>query len=253
MNLPKVQFTNIPIDQEVDWLHGFLFQNKWGWEKYIIKKHPYIKKVYSYKKEGEQINFLKKYVTDYNSKNKEAIEQNIQKYEQEWQKIEKEFFTELSNIIQINWPANKKNIKAMTSINPICPRFLDEWSFTLFFNYKKTTHAMETIMHESCHFLYFEKWQQIYPAMDAEKFESPHIEWHLSEIVAPIILNDKRIQKLLKQQAFFYEEHQKIKIENKAVPDYFTQLYKKEKENFEKFLKKSYSVIQENKNSFLNI
>ncbi len=108
---------------------------------------------------------------------------------------------------------------------------------------------MEVIMHESCHFLYFEKWKEIYPKTNNKKFEYPHIEWHLSEIIAPIILNDQRIKKLLKQKAVFYNEHEKIKIDNKTVPKYFTEIYNQNK-NFKNFLNKSYEVIKINKNLF---
>lgn len=40
MYTPKIKFINIPLSVEVDYVHGFLFQNEWGWGKYIIKKHP---------------------------------------------------------------------------------------------------------------------------------------------------------------------------------------------------------------------
>jgi len=140
----------------------------------------------------------------------------------------------------------------MISINPICPRFLNDWSFSIFYNYKEISHAMEVIMHESCHFLYFEKWRNLYPKMSPKKFESPYIEWHLSEIIAPIILNDSRIQKLLKQKAFFYTEHEKIKIGDKTAPKYFTDLYIKlsEKNDFEKIIKESYQAIKNYKELF---
>jgi hypothetical protein len=251
MNLPKVKFIDIPFSKEVDWIHGFLFQNKWGWGKYIIKKHPGIKKIFSFKREAEQIKFLKKYIIEFRKENKKLIKENKTKYQKEWRKIEKDFFIALSKILQIDWP-QKKTIRAMISINPICPRFLNDWSFSIFYNYKKTSHAMEVIMHECCHFLYFEKWKKIYPQMSLKKFESPHIEWHLSEIIAPIILNDIRVQKLLKQKAAFYIEHKRIKIEDKIAPRYFTDLYNKsiKKNNFEKFLEKSYQVIKMNSKLF---
>lgn len=104
-------------------------------------------------------------------------------------------------------------------------------------------------MHKSCHFLYFEKWKKLYPKMDNEKFETPYIEWHLSEIITPIVLNDQRIRKLLKQEANFYEEYKRIKINNKTVPAYFTDLYERNKD-FEVFLNKSYEVIKTNENLF---
>jgi len=92
MNLPKVKFIDIPLSKEVDWIHGFLFQNKWGWSKYIIKKHPEIKRIFSFKREAEQIKFLKKYIIEFRKENKKLIEENKKRYQKEWQKIEKEFF-----------------------------------------------------------------------------------------------------------------------------------------------------------------
>lgn len=252
MNLPKVKFTNIPLSKEVDWMHGFLFQNKWGWGKHIIKKHPKIKRVFSCKTEAEQVKFLKEYIVGFRKENQELIKKNKIKYQKEWKIIEKDFFIILSEIMQIDWPQNKKTIKAMVSINPICPRFLNDWSFSIFYNYKKISHAIEVIMHECCHFLYFKKWQEIFQKSNLKIFESPHVEWHLSEIIAPIILNDSRIQKLLKQKAVFYTEHEKIKIGDKTAPRYFTNLYNKvvKKDNFAEFLKQSYQAIKENKELF---
>lgn len=249
MNMSKVKFTHISLSREVDWIHGFLFQNEWGWGKYVIKKHPKIKKVFSFETETEQVKFLRNYTIQFKKDNQKLIEKNKIKYQKEWQKIEEDFLIILSEIMQINWPQNRKTIKAMISINPICPRFLNDWSFSIFYNYKKISHAMEVIMHESCHFLYFEKWKKLYPKVNNKKFESPHIEWHLSELIAPIILNDQRIKKILKQKAVFYEEHKKIKINNKTAPEYFTELYNKSK-NFEQFLDKSYKAIKKNKKIF---
>ncbi|OGH79107.1 MAG: hypothetical protein A2469_04730 [Candidatus Magasanikbacteria bacterium RIFOXYC2_FULL_40_16] len=253
MSIPKVKFTNISLKAEIDGLYGFLFENDMGWGKYIIRKHPKIKYVLSLKTKKERILFFKKYIIDFRKENADRIEANKIKYNKKWQMIENKYFKLLSGIMDIDWPKNRKIITAEISINTICPRFLDEWSFSIFYNYKKLSHAMETIMHETCHFLYFEKWKKIYPNMDIKKFESPYIEWHLSEIFAPVILNDFRVQKLLKQKAFFYPEHEKIKIDNKKATAYFTDLYIKNMKkggNFEEFLKQAYKVIKENKKLF---
>lgn len=88
--------------------------------------------------------------------------------------------------------------------------------------------------------------------MDSKKCESPYLEWHLSEILAPIILNDPRIQKLLGRKADFYNEHKRIKIGNRTVPKYFSDLYKKNSidKNFDEFLEESYRAIKENKELF---
>lgn len=253
MNLPKVKFTDIPLNLETDWIHGFLFQNEWGWGKYILKKHPKIKEIFSLKTENDQVGFLKTYIADFRGDNKELIENNRLNYQNDWKTVERDFFITLSDILQISWPENRKSIKAMISINPICPRFLDSWRFSVFYDYKKKTHLLEVIMHECCHFLYFEKWKSIFPQLDPKTNESPYIEWHLSELLAPIILNDMRIQKLLKQKAVFYEKHQAIIINGKTAPEYFTDLYNKalERNDFSKFLKEAYETIKKHESLFV--
>ena len=251
---PKVKFTDIPLAAEVDLLHDFLFKNKWGWGKYIIKKHPKIKKIFSLKNEQEQVNFLKRYIAGFKKANLETIEKNKKRYKNGWRKIENDFLEILSEIMEIDWPKNRKTIKAMVSINPICPRFLNNWTFSIFCSYKKISNAMEVIMHDCCHFLYFEKWRKLYPKMDCKKFESPYIEWHLSEILAPIILNDPKIQKILRKKAAFYKEYQDLIIHQKKVPKYFELLYKEyrnKKYTFGAFLKKAYREIKKNEKVFL--
>lgn len=252
MNLPKVEFIDIPLSREIDWIHGFLFQDEWGWGKCIIKKHPGIKKIFSFKTEAEQVRFLKGYIIEFGKENKKIIEKNRAEYQRRWRSVEKDFFILLSKIIQIDWPKKRKTITAMVSINPICPRFLRDWSFSIFCNPKKISHALEIIMHESCHFLYFEKWKKMHPKMSFKRFDSPYLEWHLSEIIAPIILNDSRVQKLLKQKAFFYAEHKRMKISGKTAPRYFTDLYDRvaKRDGFDEFLKESYRVVRNNKKLF---
>lgn len=253
MNLPKVKFGDIPLSTETDWIYGFLFKNKWDWDKYIIKRHPGASRVFTLKNERERVKFLGKYIIQFKKDNEKTIEGNKNWYKKGWHKIEKDFFEVLSEIIGTDWPKNRKTIKAMISINPICPRFLNSWSFSIFYNYEKIGDAMEVIMHECCHFLYFEKWKKIYPKMNHKKFESPYIEWHLSEIIAPIILNDKRIQKLLNQGVVFYPEHQRLKINGTAIPKYFRRLYNenlKKNNKFEQFLNKAYTTIKENNKLF---
>lgn len=253
MNLPKVQFIDMSLTSETSVIHCFLLPDEWGWNKRITKAHPTLKNALLLKTEKDQLAFVKKYISLFRKKNAKIINRNKKEYEKEWGKIEKNFLEALSEILEIDWPKRRKTIYAMTSINPICPRFLDSWSFSMFYNYKKMDKAMEVIMHECCHFLYFEKWKELYPKMDRKKFNAPHIEWHLSEIIAPIILNDKRIQKLLKQKADFYPEHARLKIAGQTIPKYFTSLYEKnikENKDFNAFLRQTYQEIKRNKNLF---
>ncbi|MFA5129510.1 MAG: hypothetical protein WC477_01165 [Patescibacteria group bacterium] len=247
--MPSVSFSVVPLYLEVEWMHGFLFYNKWGWDKYILKKHPALKDAYIYKKKKDQIIFIQNYILNYRKANKLHIQNRISLYKKLWRKKETAYFKLLCEILETDWSKQHKTIKAFISINPICPRFLDLWSFFLFFNYIKPSSSIETIMHETCHFLYFKKWKEVFKHSKKNTFESPYIEWHLSELVAPIILNDPKIQTLLKGKASFYAEHEVIKIKGMTAPAYFTKLYQKRK-SFDSFLISSYREIRKYKKYF---
>jgi len=255
MALPKVKFMEIPIDLETNMICWFLFKHEWGWEKKIFKRHPKLKQIYNLKEEKQRYVFLKNYILDFRKKNRKKILFKMNKFQEAWRKIEKEFLTTLEKIINTNWPSERREIKAMISINPIGPRFLDDWSFSLPFRYDEKG-AKHVIMHEICHFLYFKKWKELFPNSRRRTYDYPYIEWHLSELVAPIILNDERIQKLLKQKAGFYREHQRVKIKNISAPKYFSKLYVdclKKNKTFDEFIKEAYKTIKRNKKVFLNI
>lgn len=255
LNMPKVLFRKNSISQEVKWLYLFIFENSWGWSRWIFKKHPDLKEVLKISKPKDRKRFINNYIIKFRKDNEKKIENSIKKYKNIWSKKENKYYQILEKIIGTNFPKNKKKIIAFISINPICPRFLEDWSFSIFYNFKDKKYVAEVIMHEICHFLYFKKWKEIFPHINKKKFESPYIEWHLSEIIAPIILNDKRIQKILKQRAVFYPEHSNIRIGDKSAPEYFNKKYIKiikETQSFEVFLKDSYEDILNKKYLFNN-
>ncbi len=252
MHIPNVEFTEIPLPLETELFYGFLFEEGPGWASVILERHPGIEGVCSLPTEEERMAYLNEYLVGAREKNVEQIRQNQESYRTEWEKVGPELFLVLSDIIGIRWPAERETIRAMASLNPICPRFLDDWSFSLYFDFT-TPFAMSVIMHESCHFLYFEKWKQLFPDMDPEKFESPHIEWHLSEILAPVILNDPRIQALLGQEATFYGIHENVRIGSVSAPEFFSNLYREKGTDFEAFLKEAYEEIQKGREEFIQL
>jgi hypothetical protein len=255
MFTPKIKFINISLLLESNWIYYFLFKHRWSWGDYIVRRYPDIKKVKSFNKEKERVKFLKNYINSFWKENKTDIDKSKLRIQKEWRKIEKRYFELLSELMQINWPKNKRIIKARMSICPICPRFLNSWIFHLFYNFE-VKRMLEVIMHECCHFLYFKKWKELYPKASNKTFESPHIEWHLSELVAPIVINDKKVQKLLRQKASFYNEHSRIKIGKKTAPQFFTDIYIKniDKNNgFELFLEEAYKEIKKHKKLFLQL
>ncbi|MEI7750040.1 MAG: hypothetical protein WCJ25_03475 [Candidatus Moraniibacteriota bacterium] len=251
MDVPKVVFSEVPLSLEVEMLRDFLSMDDYGFAECVTRKHPNLGIVHTVASEAEQAECVRKYVVRFRTEHRETIETCKERFRKDWEPVETEYFTALSEILQTRWPKERSEIQAMVSIDPISPRFLSDWSFIVCFDYASEA-IREIVMHECVHFLYFEKWKQLFPDMDPELFESPHLEWHLSEIVAPIVLNDSRIQRLLQRKASFYGIHEQARIGTVSATEFFQDLYDKQMatDGFESFLSEAYYAIKKNRDSF---
>ncbi len=234
----------ISTSREADILSNFLFEGS-NWSTSITKRHPKLNEAYKLKTKRERRSFVRAYVVKTHRERAKEIAKARPRFEREWRKREKRFFERIAEIMGTAWPKNRPHIRADISINPICPRFLDDWSFTMSYR-ADPSFAMEIIMHECVHFLYFKKWKEVFPNAKRRTFDSPHIEWVLSELVAPIILNDPLIQTILKRRAIFYSEHRRVRIGKLTAPAFFTKLYR-QRTDFDSFLKEAYREIKKHR------
>ncbi len=240
---PKLKIREIPLKLEREVFSAFLFNHRGGWGEYILRKHPKLGKAKNEREVGE-------YLSAFRLKNKKAIRGSVKIFEKRWKEIEEEFFALLPRVLGTEWPKNK-TITVYVSANPISPRFLDDWSFSMHYKNSSSAGVREFFAHEILHFLYFKKWKEVFPEAKRKTFDYPHIEWTLSEILAPIILNNSPIKKLLKRRAGSYDEHEKIKIGRNNLVKHFENLYKKslrENKPFGDFLKIAYKEILKRKN-----
>ena len=178
--------------------------------------------------------------------NSESIQTKSAQQEAFWRQMEGEMLPLIARVLEVDWPESAPQILALTSINPICPRFLNHLAFFLSYSIPHEQSAA-VITHEISHFLYFAKWKQVFPKAKPHTFDNPYVEWNLSEILAPIILNDSRIQKILNIPQHLYVEHRKYAIADKPMFNHFTDHYNQHRVNkstLADFLKTAYNDIQ---------
>lgn len=234
MNPPKVyfQFGNLRLDQ------SFLLESFKGsnWKENILKALPEIEKVFESKNKEEA---MKSYLIGEYRKHFDKICDSVINYQEAWEPKNDLFMKVLSKVIEVEPPKNK-NIMAYVGLNPVAPRYWLNWSFCIHYNRTKER-AIKTTAHETVHFFYFKKLMEEFPSIDKKTFDSPHLEWRLSEILAPIILNDPRIIKSIG----------KTSLETYACDDKtretFNQLYKKhlkKKTSFIEFYKEAKKMVE---------
>lgn len=232
----------------------FLFPGKgdWDWSKYIFYHHKNLKKHFKDKFDKERKIKIKKYIKKFYAKNLRELEKKKKFFEKRWEKINNKFEKALCELLEIDAKKINFKIACFISICPICPRDLKEKNFSIFYR-QKWSDARLTIAHEILHFYYFYKWKKVFPKHSEKNFDGPHIIWHLSEILAVVLLNTKNLQKILKKKAIPYEEYRTFKINNTPLINYFDKLYEEHKRNFSNFLKKAYKEILKYKKEIMKI
>ena len=127
-------------------------------------------------------------VTKYYNEKSSDIDNDVLRYNEVWKTYNDEFFKAISTYLNIEWPSSHDTIIVNVGIIPVCPRYLDDFSFSVHDGINDDF-LVETCAHELCHFLWFEKWKELYPECPKEEYESPYPAWEYSEMVVDPILN----------------------------------------------------------------
>lgn len=238
---PKVIFKQMTLKLETEMFFEFL---KGDWSRMITDKYPEFPKIKNIVSKEEKVTLIKNEILKIRGKLEKKLEKNLEIIKSGWQKVEKECFKCLSEITQEDWPS--REIIAYISLNPICPRYLNSWSFSLTYD---CMNPSKTIAHEISHFLFFKKFSKIFPEINTENYEAPYKEWLLSELVAIIIQNDPRMIKIQGEaKSDFYSDHKKLKINDRFVTNIIKELYDEyviNKNDFEEFIKKSLELLKD--------
>lgn len=246
--MPKIIFKKMSLEDNINFV-------KWCYEQSddLINIHtntlnlfPELKNIPENISDFELNSLIKKVVTErYN--NDEKLGQDIKRYSEDWAPYNDKFFDILSSYLNIKWPKEYDVIPVNVGIIPVCPRDVDKFSFSVF-DSMPDQFLIETCAHELCHFLWFQKWKELYPDYNRDDFEAPSKIWEYSEMVVDPILNSKEFVSLFgKKTRYAYDSfYQKeglmeglfdvyslgIPIEDKIVKGFE---YLKDKEDLRKF------------------
>jgi hypothetical protein len=203
---PKIKF-KIDPKKDVSTFFDFLRDSKYdegrNFEWAILKYYPYFKK---FNNEIDK-KIVEDFVLKYYSKNKDIIEKNLLVHENNWRKIEKDFFNLASNLfLKTKWPKGK--YISYTTMWSMYPRFLDDKTFQIPAISKKKKTINFIIAHEMLHFIFYEYFFNKYKKYKSYKYD--FFVWHVSEIFNVLIMNRPEWQKILKNKDEGYPEHRKI-------------------------------------------
>ncbi len=249
--LPKVKFKVAPFEHYINSINYFLSPKK-DWDKSykILNLYPKLKKkLKGIVDKEKRTKITKEFFKELQEKDKKEFEIAKKHFQKEWNKINNKVMIALSEILEIKWPKNTMKIIAFVNPNPICPRNIKKRTYDIYY---KSKIMKDISLHEILHFIYFEKWKQVFPKTKEKEFDMPYLVWSLSEMVPAVILKDERIQKIFKHKPLVYQEYINFKIKNKPLLKHLQGFYNKRK-NFEDFLKQSWRFVNKYKKEIKSI
>ena len=223
--LPKVTFDLATLELETKLLHDFSDPDD-RFSKMMSRMYPdLMTEVQKSRNDEEALAVCREFAQKVTAEEQPVLLAAKEAVAQDWTMVSDEFLRLLSEHMETPWPT-QKNITGHISIMPICPRFLDTYSFTV--NYRRApAESRETIAHEIVHFLWFKKWKEVFPEHERGFYEVPHLVWRLSEIMDPIILQcHPRIKGLIQPKEWGYTSFKELKIGDVGMTEHFVHMYK---------------------------
>ncbi len=189
--IPKVKFRKMTLQENISLIKWAYYNNNESLDvhKYTIEHFPELAKIQNDLSKEDVYNKIEEVVTNDYNKYHEKIKNEIKRYNNIWKKYNDIYFNMLSDYFNIDWP-NIDSIECTIGLIPVFPRYLDSFSFSLGINIENNQ-VIETIAHETLHFMWFHKWKQIHPKTSRREYDSPYITWQYSEMVTDPILNNK--------------------------------------------------------------
>ena len=142
--------------------------------------------------------------------NKPEFDSKMTTYQKIWDQHSKIIEDALGDIFQVDTCSQFNSMKARITLCPICPRFLNESIFDLFYQYSAEG-SLYVAMHEIMHFVWFTVWNRLFHD-SPDLYEQPHLPWIFSELAIDAIMMDQRLHGLI------FNEHQ---AQYPAYPEFY--------------------------------
>lgn len=122
------------------------------------------------------------------------LESKVEAYNAHFAKHHRQIEDALSKAFSIDTSAVFNDLVGNISLNPICPRFLEERYFDIFYKNSERG-ALGLSLHEVIHYLWFHVWNGHF-GDDYSEYETPSLKWILSEMAVESIMSDKRLSSI---------------------------------------------------------
>ena len=177
------------------------------------------------------------------------IEEKIVRYNEHFLECENQINDALSDAFETDTRVLFNDLIGYVGMNPICPRFLKEHYFDIFYKNSEKG-ALGMSIHEMIHFVWFHVWNHFFRD-SYDEYETPSLKWILSEMVVESIMSDERLSSInpyfpREQGGCVYSYFLDMVIDGKFILDTISDLYKEN--HMIDFMQSSFEYCQKHEN-----
>lgn len=189
--IPKIKFREMALQENIDIIKWAYYEKDatLNLQNYTIQCFPELADVDDAASKEDIYKKIEEVVTKKYIQHSKTIKNEVKRYNDIWKKYNDKYFNMLSKYFGVEWPSIEI-IEGTVGLIPVFPRYLDNFSFSVGTGLEDCS-LIKISAHETLHFIWFEKWKQLYPKTPRKEYDSPYITWQYSEMVTDPILNNK--------------------------------------------------------------
>lgn len=239
----NVKFTNPGFEYSIDSI--LLFQTEEAtpyWSDALLYFYPQLKKEELQKRtlDGKK-EYLLETLSEVYGDIKEELEEKVIQYNDHFSKYKGQIEDALSEAFEIDTRSICNDLTANITMNPVCPRFLKEHYFDVFYKNSERG-AIGVSIHEIIHYIWFYVWNKNFND-SYDEYDTPSLKWILSEMVVESIMRDERLSSInpyfpRENGGCIYPYFQDMIVDNTLILDTIEQMYRNN--SMVDFMKKAY-------------
>ena len=224
------------------------------WSDSVLYFYPRIDKTELEKRNFEEKKeYIYKVLEEVYGNIKDELESKIIRYNEHFQNHRSQIEDALSEAFELDSGLLFNDLTGNITMNPVCPRFLQEKYFDIFY-LNSERGALGLSIHEVIHYFWFYVWNKHF-GDSYEEYETPSLKWILSEMVVEAIMSDERLSLInpyfpREDGGCVYPYFFDMIINGKPVLDKISELYKNN--SITDFMEASYAYCLENENAIRN-
>ncbi|MBQ2794874.1 MAG: hypothetical protein IJF04_02505 [Oscillospiraceae bacterium] len=224
------------------------------WSDSVLYFYPQIDKTELEKRNFEEKKeYIYKVLEEVYGNIKDELESKIIRYNEHFQNYRSQIEDALSEAFELDSGLLFNDLTGNITMNPVCPRFLQEKYFDVFY-LNSERGALGLSIHEVIHYFWFYVWNKHF-GDSYEEYETPSLKWILSEMVVEAIMSDERLSLInpyfpREDGGCVYPYFFDMIINGKPVLDKISELYKNN--SITDFMEASYAYCLENENEIRN-